>query len=850
MRLISLRLRQWRCYEDCFIEFPDGLIGVRGPNGAGKSTIAEAIGWALFGKMRHRARVADLKRQGAPKGTRSSVELEFQLGAASYRVERFVSGDAKFWINDQLESTRNRDTNARIVQELDITWEVFERTVYAQQKDVAALDPSATGPQRKAHVERLLGLERYKRAAERARGEARVGATEVATMQAIAPDVQALDLELKDAEQRAADGDPAVEKARAAHEEATRLREEASKLRDHEQARQAQHALLAQQRATLTEGIEQLEEAAESRKALLAQRDLEATRLEEIRVDADRSAAAERAIVLWAELAEAAGAHDEAVRALAELGFDSEAGAEARKRLEASKAERTTLLMERPLADTRLTAARRRLAALQEVESAGAVEERRAAVSEGSAALVKARDAVTVTRQELEHDRAHVDEVKEGGPDTPCPVCRKPYGAEYDDILEGYTQRIASNEGLLVAAEAARDTLTAAFEVAEAALRDAERAALLLSETEGAKDVALAGSAVAEAEAELERVTRRLGEIEPEIVGLTTSVAAMDGAAESWRALEAARLSCQDRLQRALAALELEAYAEAAHREAELEGERLAALNREAQGLTEGLGDVRHLREQDRLETKRLGELEAERKENAAAIAELAFDPAGLENATQALAAADQTRDDAQAALAQAQLIAQSSSLEVLELRRRLEEGKAAHEAIAAKQVVVRQYEVVADILGRFRDEKARRAWPRLEQFASTLLSAATDGRYADIKLSEDYRLGIVDRGEEHELARFSGGEQDLANLCLRLAIADWVSKERDVDLGFVVLDEVFGSQDEERRQRLLGELRALGNRFRQMLVITHLPEIAELCDEQLLVSIDPESGVSTAVLV
>ena len=136
------------------------------------------------------------------------------------------------------------------------------------------------------------------------------------------------------------------------------------------------------------------------------------------------------------------------------------------------------------------------------------------------------------------------------------------------------------------------------------------------------------------------------------------------------------------------------------------------------------------------------------------------------------------------------------------------------------------------------------------EQFASTLLSAATDGRYADIKLSEDYRLGIVDRGEEHELARFSGGEQDLANLCLRLAIADWVSKERDVDLGFVVLDEVFGSQDEERRQRLLGELRALGNRFRQMLVITHLPEIAELCDEQLLVSIDPESGVSTAVLV
>jgi exonuclease SbcC len=129
------------------------------------------------------------------------------------------------------------------------------------------------------------------------------------------------------------------------------------------------------------------------------------------------------------------------------------------------------------------------------------------------------------------------------------------------------------------------------------------------------------------------------------------------------------------------------------------------------------------------------------------------------------------------------------------------------------------------------------------------LLSAATDGRYADVKLASDYRLIIVDRGEEHELTRFSGGEQDLANLCLRLAIADWVSKERNVDLGFVILDEVFGSQDEERRQRLLSELRALSNRFRQMLVITHLPEIAELCDAQLVVTL-PEPGRSTACFV
>ena len=67
------------------------------------------------------------------------------------------------------------------------------------------------------------------------------------------------------------------------------------------------------------------------------------------------------------------------------------------------------------------------------------------------------------------------------------------------------------------------------------------------------------------------------------------------------------------------------------------------------------------------------------------------------------------------------------------------------------------------------------------------------------------------------------------------------------LELGFVILDEVFGSQDDERRQRLLAELRILSNRFRQMLVITHLSDIAELCDAQVEVSLlEPGRSLAT----
>jgi len=172
-------------------------------------------------------------------------------------------------------------------------------------------------------------------------------------------------------------------------------------------------------------------------------------------------------------------------------------------------------------------------------------------------------------------------------------------------------------------------------------------------------------------------------------------------------------------------------------------------------------------------------------------------------------------------------------------------EAEEVHQKISDRERSLREHDVAAVILTDFRTAQNERAWPRLEEGAGALLSETTDGRYADVRLSADYKLVIVDRGEEHGLERYSGGEQDLANLCLRLAIADWVARERGVEIGFVVLDEVFGSQDEERRRRLVDELRTLSNRFHQLLVITHVPDIADLCEHQIHVGLaDPGCSV------
>lgn len=849
MRLISLRLHQWRSYEDCTIEFPDGLVGVCGPNGAGKSTVAEAIGWALFGKRRHRAKVADLRRQGAPKGAKSFVEFEFQLGPSNYRIERFVGGDARLWINGELETQKATDTNARVAQELDLTWEVFQRTVFAQQKDVAALDPSAGSDQRKSHVERLLGLERFKNAATRAKSDAKFLSAELDGLRQLAPDVHEIERALKESERKAAEGDPAVAAAMTACEEATKTRAEARKKLTDEQERVKTADLLKQRQESEKSAAEEASESVTRLKAQIKARTGQLKRLEKLAPEVRTLKAAEKTLGLWDELASATQELEEVEAELAQVRYDREQATAEQARLNKLIDARAHLLADRPDVAGRVAAAKARLDALRAAERAGSVDDGKATVKKLEGDLAQVQQQLAVRKADLEHDRAHVGEVEIGGPDTPCPVCRKPYGDEYSEILDGYRTRIATNEKRLPTLEAECQRLQTHLDEARETHGAARRAADTLKESRGAPDAATAADKLEELERELRGIDARLEALKREIPALSKECQERDKLAERWQELEATRKARSNRVKKALNALDLNSYDAAGHATVRTSHERLLELEEEATALRAATADMPHLKRELDEETEKLKRAQEKLGKTKLKLGELALVPKLLATLERRAKEVDDSRDRVQEALTAAKLEAQNRSHEVRALRTNLNEAKKSQEAIAAKTTDLRQHEVAADLLSKYRDQQARRAWPRLEQVASTLLNAATDGRYADVKLASDYRLIIVDRGEEHELTRFSGGEQDLANLCLRLAIADWVSKERNVDLGFVILDEVFGSQDEERRQRLLSELRALSNRFRQMLVITHLSEIAELCDAQLEVSL-PEPGRSTACIV
>ncbi|HUQ62467.1 MAG TPA: SbcC/MukB-like Walker B domain-containing protein, partial [Acidimicrobiales bacterium] len=133
----------------------------------------------------------------------------------------------------------------------------------------------------------------------------------------------------------------------------------------------------------------------------------------------------------------------------------------------------------------------------------------------------------------------------------------------------------------------------------------------------------------------------------------------------------------------------------------------------------------------------------------------------------------------------------------------------------------------VAELLNAFRNNQVSAVGPRLTNHASNLFGELTDNEYDQLEVDPDtYEIRIRDAGFLYGMSRFSGSETDLANLALRVAISEHVRFQSGGAVGLLVLDEVFGPLDEDRKERMLLALERLKNRFRQVLVVTHDSDI------------------------
>ena len=74
----------------------------------------------------------------------------------------------------------------------------------------------------------------------------------------------------------------------------------------------------------------------------------------------------------------------------------------------------------------------------------------------------------------------------------------------------------------------------------------------------------------------------------------------------------------------------------------------------------------------------------------------------------------------------------------------------------------------------------------------------------------------------------YSGGEKFRVNFAIRLALSQVLAKRAGARLRTLVIDEGFGSQDPEGRQRLVEAINEVQADFACILVITHIDELRD----------------------
>jgi exonuclease SbcC len=182
------------------------------------------------------------------------------------------------------------------------------------------------------------------------------------------------------------------------------------------------------------------------------------------------------------------------------------------------------------------------------------------------------------------------------------------------------------------------------------------------------------------------------------------------------------------------------------------------------------------------------------------------------------------------------------------DLDRQTEETKRKKELEKIWGDVCRRLEVVdttRTLVNGFMDQVLIRVKNEIAKTAGEILEEVS-GKYSLLKIDDDFNILVEDRGEFYPISRYSGGEIDMIAVSVRVAISEYLMRfgPDGESYSFLILDEVFGSQDIEHREKMIQMLRSLEERFPQIIAISHISDVQGQFDNTLQV-VEDEMGNS-----
>ncbi|MES2304154.1 MAG: SMC family ATPase [Gemmatimonadota bacterium] len=792
MLLQRLRLVNFRQHELTDLEFGVGLIGIIGPNGAGKTTLLEAIAYALYGVPATRGTRETLRRRGAPPRSRFEVTLDFSLGIHHYSITRTLT-TAELSQDGHLIANSTGAVTDRVTALLGMTRDEFFNTYFTGQKELAVM--AAMGATERAQfLSRVLGYEKLREAQDRLRDRRTSFRAELTGIEQGLADPAALEAELAAAAAALAGSRRERDIALAGEQSASaRLAALTPDWTAAEARRTAWQSLDGERRvaegkvAAARASFEALDrELATALRARTRLTETAAATSEWTALTAERELL-DQASAAWGARSKSAARRDQARRRAEELAPQLAVLPDA-ARVDQLMIARADALLLRDAADRQN-------------------EERRTRWTQDGQEVRTRLEQFRDRYRELKEQR---ELIEARGPEGICPTCGRPLGKDFQSLLDLLTRQLeevaVDGQYLRQRADQLKDA------PAELTELDAERQRL---------------------EQELRKSTEALGQAQAQI--------------RQRRDLEVER----DRLAAELVQLEAElagpaaAYDAARHESVRTRLAELEPLRREHDQLIGLATRAETLLADAAIAEQRASAAEAELAALDQRVVALGWDPEGFAALERNLREIEAGLQASRVAVARATTLVEAGERQQVTALSRQADRQAKAEAATRLGVRLGLLQELDRAFTDLRHELNLQLRPELAERASLLLSELTGGRYPDLDLDESYLPTIVEDGEAKPV--ISGGEEDVVNLALRLAISQMIAERAGQPLTLLVLDEIFGSLDEERRGSVLDLLRALSDRFPQVVLITHVEGMRDAFDRVIRMTYDVEKGVTTA---
>ena len=843
---LRLNMRNFMSYTDvheplCFEGIHVAVLS--GDNGHGKSALLDAITWALWGRARARS-VDELIHAGASE---MEVEFEFLLDERQYRVLRkrqrrgkYGSSTLDFHVMSEagyrsLTERSQSETERLIERTLRMSYDTFTSSSYIQQGRADSFTTSSPA-ERKRILAEILELGYYDELEGRAKERFKDSEARLADERRLAQDWEQ---EIA----RRPEYQAEVDRLRASLE---LLEQQAATIEG--QARQVRERVIA------LEGIQQqLQEALGRIERLSAERSRLAASLQE-----RRSLLQQAGIVIGrgAEI-ERAAAELEAVRRELETITEKQqqylplerareaavrtlAAEQARLEGEVSQrehhlrelrqiAERSPALREE-LGHARKAAAQLAATERQHAELQSVVAQCREQAAEGRAVNTQLKNEMLALRERInELDRL-----------STCPTCQRPMDPRHKQRLN--SEYAAQGSRLR---DEFREHEATYRELEGRVTREAAQLALLAQALTAREKVQRRLAQAESALAQADEAQRQVGVLQRELAERQKLLSSNTFAPEARQRLAAA----EERLCKV-------GYDEAAHTQLRGRAAVLAGVDRE-----------RALLEQARLATEHLeaqvGELQAslthlddecaaERQRHERLRADVALLPETRQKLAELdtqLVNARRARDEHRDQL----VFAQSRLDNCAFLERKQKESLTRQDALRREQSI---YSDLAYSFGR-RGVQAmiiETAIPEIEEEANRILGRMTDGRMnVKFETQRDVRSGvgtietldikIADELGTRGYEMFSGGEGFRVNFAIRIALSRLLAHRAGTRLQTLVIDEGFGSQDQDGRDRIVEAIQAIQSEFEKILVITHLEDLRDRFPVRIEVSKTPQGS-------